>query len=64
MDKIIEALKIQHKAIELLRKGIQLIQPEPNEATENLLQVETIYTDALIECGRLTQILNNGETNK
>jgi DNA-binding protein H-NS len=59
MDQIIYALKLQHQTIELLRKGMNLVQDEPKEATENLQKVEDVYQDALVECGRLAAS-NNG----
>lgn len=56
MDEIIAALKLQHQAIELLRRGMRLVQEEPKEATENLQQVEDAYVSALVACGRLYKI--------
>jgi hypothetical protein len=56
MDKIILALKLQHEVIRLLRQGMNVIQLEPSEATENLNWAEQVFLDALVECGRLQNV--------
>lgn len=52
MEKIIGALKLQHETIQRLRKGLCLVEAEPKEASDILDQIEKIYQDALVECGK------------
>lgn len=52
MEKIIGALKLQHETIQRLRKGLCLVEAEPKEATDILDKIDTIYQEALVECGK------------
>lgn len=55
MEQIICVLKAQNKIIQNLRKILNKYEPEPADATETFVQLEEIYNNALVECGKLSK---------